>query len=242
LVRFAAPSLALLAAVIAPLSGCGPSYSPDTYATSAVQQANKVEQGVVVGVREVAISASGAVGAVTGAAGGGLAGSQVGAGATSAFSALGGSLIGGLAGTAAEHVVSDTNGFEYIIRKPSGDLLSVTQKDTVPLAIGQKVLVIAGNQARVVPDYTVNETPEGARAGGAATGPTAPNAAAPASAAAGSGSAEPGRGPPSAPPPGGPATPAPSASAPTSSDVPSPGAAAVGGTVPQAGSGGAGAT
>ncbi len=33
--------------------------------------------------------------------------------------------------------------------------MSVTQKDAEPLAIGQKVLVIAGNQARVVPDYTV---------------------------------------------------------------------------------------
>jgi outer membrane lipoprotein SlyB len=31
----------------------------------------------------------------------------------------------------------------------------VTQKDKTPLALGQKVLVIAGNQARVVPDYTV---------------------------------------------------------------------------------------
>ena len=41
------------------------------------------------------------------------------------------------------------------MRKANGDLLSVTQKDAVPLAIGQKVLVIAGNQARVVPDYTV---------------------------------------------------------------------------------------
>ncbi|HYZ63678.1 MAG TPA: hypothetical protein VE650_14610, partial [Acetobacteraceae bacterium] len=28
-----------------------------------------------------------------------------------------------------------------------------------PLAIGQKVLVIAGNQARIVPDYTVPPEP-----------------------------------------------------------------------------------
>jgi outer membrane lipoprotein SlyB len=63
--------------------------------------------------------------------------------------------VGGIAGSAAEHVVGDTRAFEYIVRKPNGDLLSVTQKDTEALAIGQKVLVIAGNQARVVPDYTV---------------------------------------------------------------------------------------
>ena len=151
---------ALTAVLILPATGCGPTYSPDTYATTAVQQANKAEQGVVIGVREVAISASGTVGAVTGGAAGGLAGAQVGVGPVSAFSALGGSLVGGLIGTATERATADTKGFEYIVRKGSGDLVSVTQKDTTPLAIGQKVLVIAGNQARVVPDYTITEKAE----------------------------------------------------------------------------------
>ena len=135
--------------------GCGPDYSPNTYASNAVQQANKVDQGVIVGVREVGVSASGTTGAVIGGAAGGIAGAQAGTGATSAFGALGGALVGGIAGSAAEHVVGDTRAFEYIVRKPNGDLLSVTQKDAEALAIGQKVLVIAGNQARVVPDYTV---------------------------------------------------------------------------------------
>jgi outer membrane lipoprotein SlyB len=137
------------------LSACGPDYSPNTYATNAVQQANKVDQGVVVGVREVGVSASGTAGALVGGAAGGIAGAQVGTGAGTAFGALGGSLVGGIAGSAAEHVVGDTRAFEYIVRKPNGDLLSVTQKDADPLSIGQKVLVITGNQARIVPDYTV---------------------------------------------------------------------------------------
>jgi outer membrane lipoprotein SlyB len=142
-------------ALAAGVAGCGPDYSPNTYASNAVQQANKVDQGVVVGVRQVDVSASGTVGTVTGAAAGGIAGAQVASGATSAFTALGGSLVGGIAGAAAEHATSDTTAFEYIVRKTNGDLLSVTQKDEVPLTIGQKVLVIAGNQARVVADYTV---------------------------------------------------------------------------------------
>src|SRR3954468_22670153 len=79
-----------LGLILAGLSGCGPSYSPDTYASSAVQQANKVEQGIVIGVRDVAVSASGTTGAVTGAA------------------------AGGIAGTAAEHIAADTNAYEYI--------------------------------------------------------------------------------------------------------------------------------
>ena len=140
---------------LAGLSGCGPSYSPDTYASNAAQQANKVEQGTIVGVRDVSISAAGTVGTVTGAAAGGIAGSQAVAGPISAFTALGGSLVGGIAGSTVEHATADTVAFEYIVRKKNGDLVSVTQKDKTPLALGQKVLVIAGNQARVVPDYTV---------------------------------------------------------------------------------------
>ncbi len=151
--------LLVCAALVSLVAGCKPDYSPDTYASNAVQQANKVEQGVVVGVRDVAVSASGTVGAISGGAAGGIAGAQVGTGPVSAFTALGGSLIGGLAGTAAEHAAGDTKAFEYIVRKGNGDLVSVTQKDVTPLALGQKVLVIAGNQARVVPDYTVNLTP-----------------------------------------------------------------------------------
>ncbi len=143
------------ALILASLSACGPSYSPDTYASNAVQQANKVEQGVIIGVRDVAVSASDTVGTVSGAAAGGIAGSQVGVGVTSAFTSLGGALVGGIAGSAAEHVSADTKAFEYIVRKGNGDLVSVTQKDKTPLALGQHVLVIAGNQARVVPDYTV---------------------------------------------------------------------------------------
>jgi len=146
---------ALATTLAAALAGCGPDYSPNTYAAGAVQQANKVDQGVIVGVREVGVSASGTAGALVGGAAGGIAGAQAGSGASSAFGALGGSLVGGIAGTAAEHVVGDTRAFEYIVRKPNGDLLSVTQKDLEPQPVGQKALVIAGNQARIVPDYTV---------------------------------------------------------------------------------------
>ena len=61
------------------------------------------------------------------------------------------------------------------MRKPNGDLLSVTQKDEVPLKLGQKVLLIAGNQARIVPDYTVTTDTQ------AKETPSAPAQTAPAS-------------------------------------------------------------
>jgi outer membrane lipoprotein SlyB len=140
--------------LLIPLAACGPSYSPNTYASNAAQQAAKTDQGIIIGVRPVFISAAGTVGTVTGGAAGGIAGAQVGSGPVSAFSALGGSLLGGIAGSAVEHASDDTTAFEYIVKKTNGDLVSVTQKDAKPLAVGLKVLVIAGPQARVVQDYT----------------------------------------------------------------------------------------
>jgi outer membrane lipoprotein SlyB len=138
------------------LASCGPSYSPNTYDTSAVQKANGVDQGVVIGVRPVDVSTDGATGAITGAAAGGIAGSQVsGGGATSALGALGGGLIGSLVGRSAEKVAGATTAFEYIIRKSDDKLISVTQQDVAPMKLGEHVLVIAGTQARIIPDYTV---------------------------------------------------------------------------------------
>jgi outer membrane lipoprotein SlyB len=149
-------SLLLAPLLLAGLASCGADYSPDTYASRAMQQANKVEQGTIVGVRPVQISADGTTGAAAGAAAGGVAGTRIGGGdITSAFAGIGGGLIGGLIGAASEKAVGSTNGFEYIVRKGNNELVSVAQKDQVALALGQKVLVIAGAQARIVPDYTV---------------------------------------------------------------------------------------
>jgi outer membrane lipoprotein SlyB len=149
--------LAALAALAVLVGGCAPDYSPNTYASNAVQQANKVEPAVVIGFRQVEISASGTVGAVTGGAAGGVLGAQVpGSSISTALGTVGGALVGTIAGTGIEHATADTTGWEYIVRKPNGELLSVTQREPKPLPVGQKVLVITGNQARIIPD---NSTP-----------------------------------------------------------------------------------
>src|ERR1700744_3375502 len=73
------------------LTACGGSdYSPNTYASNTAQIASKVDAGIVVGFREVLISANGTVGAVTGGAAGGVLGSQAGGG--NLDQALGGGL------------------------------------------------------------------------------------------------------------------------------------------------------
>ncbi|HZH47446.1 MAG TPA: hypothetical protein VEY31_12510 [Roseococcus sp.] len=155
--------LILLAAPLA-LAGCGSRYSADEYAVRAVQQANPVQQGVVTGFRRVAIAAEGSAGTAAGGAAGGVIGSAAGGGRlTSALGTVGGALVGGLVGTAAERATANTDGIEYIIRRLDNDaLLSVTQRDAVPIAVGTRVLVITGSQARVLPDYTA--PPEAARA------------------------------------------------------------------------------
>ncbi len=137
--------------------GCTPSYSPDTYASGAVQQASRVEQGVIAGLRRVVVSAQGTAGAAIGAAAGGVAAAQApGSGLRMALTALGGSVVGGLVGAGVERATGDTTAIEYVVRKANGGLVSVTQRDAVPLELNQKVLVIAGAQARIVPDYTTS--------------------------------------------------------------------------------------
>jgi outer membrane lipoprotein SlyB len=155
LARLGAPAV-----VLAALGGCAPEYSPNVYASNAVQQANKVEPAIVVGFRQVKISASGTVGVVSGGAAGGILGAQTDvSGVNSALGALGGTIVGGVVGSTFEHTTGDTTGWEYIVRKPNGEMLSVTQRERTPIPLGQKVLVIAGNQARIVPDYSVTVDP-----------------------------------------------------------------------------------
>ena len=157
--------------------GCAPDYSPNTYSSNAVQQANKVERGIIIGVRPVDVIAGGAVGAATGAAAGGAVGSTAGGNSvTSTLGAVGGALIGGIVGAGTEKAVADTKAWEYIVRKPNGELVSVTQKDETPLSLAQKVLVIAGNQARIVVDYTKDDTPTASPAVAAAPASAEPPA------------------------------------------------------------------
>jgi outer membrane lipoprotein SlyB len=149
--RFALPFLLFA------LNGCSQSYSPNTYAASAAQQQAAVERGVIVGVRQVLISPDGTIGAATGGAIGGVAGSQVpGSAVVAAFGAIGGTLVGGISGAAAAKAVGQTKAWEYIVQEDGEKLVSITQTSKTALPLGLKVLVIAGTQqARIVPDYTV---------------------------------------------------------------------------------------
>ncbi|WP_207539064.1 outer membrane lipoprotein [Sabulicella rubraurantiaca] len=138
------------------LIGCGTRYNPDEYASRAVQQANPVQQGVVIGARRIAITTDGHAGAaVGGASGGALGAASGGHPMASTLGAVSGALVGGMLGAVSERAATASDGTEYIIRRTDRpELVSVTQRDRDPLPVGARVLVIAGAQARVVPDYT----------------------------------------------------------------------------------------
>lgn len=164
------PLLSLVSPACALLGGCGTSYSPNTYSSTSVQQAAKVDQGSVIGVRRVDVTASGVVGGAAGAAAGSAVGASLpGTTLQTTLNALGGGLIGGVVGTGIERATGDTYAYEYIVRKDNNELISVTQKDKAALELGQRVLVIAGPQARIVPDYTFRADPAKAATGDAAT-------------------------------------------------------------------------
>lgn len=169
----------LLAFVAIALTGCGPDYSPNTYNGSALQQANKVDTGIVIGYREVKISDDGTIGAVTGGAAGGILGAEAGSPAVpTALAVLGGTVVGGVVGSSIQHATGDTTGWEYIVREPKGDLVSVTQRQPTPIPIGQRVLVIEGKQARIVPDYATSyDTPPAPKAEEKHDQPVATNSA-----------------------------------------------------------------
>lgn len=177
-------ALGLFAVSLVAVTSCSPSYSPNVYSGAAVQQADKVEAGTVIGFRQVEIQSDGTVGTVAGGAAGGVLGSQAGEGdVTHALGAVGGALAGGLIGTTVEHTTGDTTGWEYIVRETKGDLVSVTQRQDKPIAVGQKVLVIFGKQARIIPDYTTASapppTPTSAPSANKANGRASPSPAAP---------------------------------------------------------------
>lgn len=134
------------------LAGCN-DYSPDAYSGSGMQQVGKVDRAVVKSFRKVDVSdPSLGLGAATGGIAGGIAGSQIGQGKGSGLAAVGGVLVGAAAGAIIQHEATKTNAYEYILEKPNGDLITLAQKQDQPLAIGQHVLVLYGEQARIIPD------------------------------------------------------------------------------------------
>ena len=138
------------------LSGCPASMSGDSYTRGQARQAQDVQLGYVQNVRQVMIEGTkSGVGAISGAALGGLAGSNIGKGNGQIAGAIGGAVLGGVAGAAVEEGVTRQPGLEITVQLDYGRTIAITQAADEPFYPGDRVQVMTGydGTARVAHYY-----------------------------------------------------------------------------------------
>ncbi len=127
------------------LSGCPASMSGGSYTRDQARQAQDVQLGYVESVRQVNIEGTkSGVGAISGAALGGVAGSNIGGGRGQIAGAIGGAVLGGVAGAAIEEGVTRQPGLEITVRLDSGRMTAVTQAADEPFYPGDRVRLLIG--------------------------------------------------------------------------------------------------
>ena len=128
------------------LSGCPASMSGGSYTRDQARQAQDVQLGYVESVRQVNIEGTkSGVGAVSGAALGGVAGSNIGGGRGQIAGAIGGAVLGGVAGAAIEEGVTRQPGLEITVRLDNGRMTAVTQAADEPFYPGDRVRLLIGS-------------------------------------------------------------------------------------------------
>ena len=128
------------------LSGCPASMSGGSYTRDQARQAQDVQLGYVESVRQVNIEGTkSGVGAVSGAALGGVAGSNIGGGRGQIAGAIGGAVLGGVAGAAIEEGVTRQPGLEITVRLDNGRMTAVTQAADEPFYPGDRVRLLSGS-------------------------------------------------------------------------------------------------
>ncbi len=139
----ATATLAVVLAGAVVLSGCPASMSGGAYTRGQAREAQDVRLGFVESVRQVTIEGTrSGVGAVSGAALGGLAGSNIGRGRGQVAGAVGGAVLGGLAGSAIEEGVTRQPGLEITVRLDNGRMIAVTQAADEQFFPGDRVRVL----------------------------------------------------------------------------------------------------
>jgi outer membrane lipoprotein SlyB len=135
------------------LMACANNVSPNTYSASDVGKVNRAEHGVIIAKRAITIDNNSGYGGLAGATAGAAAGSSVGgSGAANIVGAVGGAVVGGLFGNAIDKNVHRQQGFEYIIKLKNGKTTSVAQAQGTEFQVKQRVIVVYGRMARIIPD------------------------------------------------------------------------------------------
>lgn len=131
----------MLAAILA---GCAnPAPSGQVYSVYQTQSEQLVRMGTVESVRNVLIAnPDTGVGTVSGAALGGLAGSQVGHGGGSAAVGILGAVAGGVLGNRIENQANTRPGLEITVKLDNGELHAITQLADEPFRPGDRVRLL----------------------------------------------------------------------------------------------------
>ena len=134
------------------LSACASDISTGYYEAGQIGKVNHVIKGTVISARPIYTADNQGLGGLAGAAIGGVAGSMVGGDKdANRLGAVIGGTAGAVAGSATEKAITKQAAMEYIVETDGGKIMSITQGVDSMLKIGQRVMVIYGNRARVIP-------------------------------------------------------------------------------------------
>ena len=135
------------------LTACASKYSPDVVDGDEAARLSNVSSAKILDVRAVKIKGDKEVGAVTGAALGGLGGYTAGGNdELRAAGAVVGAIAGGIVGAAVQERTTTEQAYEYIIEREDGRVQTIIQTGEAPLLAGQNVYIIRSSErTRIIP-------------------------------------------------------------------------------------------
>lgn len=146
-------SIAGACIAIAALGACTSNISPTSYSVGSVGQVNRTVAAKVISVRPVDIAGTTGAGGTVGGALGATAGSGIGHGdRANVAGAIAGAVVGAVAGAALEQGATRQSGFEYVVQTENDNLMTIVQGASPTFAVNDKVLVLYGSPARIIPD------------------------------------------------------------------------------------------
>ncbi len=134
--------------------GCRSYHSADVYRADELGYEARVDEGVVLSVREVVLKQGDSfVGTAVGAVAGGVAGSYAGEGRGQVIGASVGTVVGGILGSTTQKLLEQGRGWEILVRRyRDSEEVIVVQQSEKPLQVGQVVRIIRDSgRSRVVP-------------------------------------------------------------------------------------------
>ena len=134
-------------------TGCTTSSSGNVFSRNEALHASVVVEGTVLEVRAGKIEGEqSGLGAVGGAAMGGVVGNLFGGGKGNAIATVGGAIAGGLAGNAVEKGVTSSQAYQITVKLDDGRTIVIVQETDIHFEPQQRVrAVVTGDKWRIQP-------------------------------------------------------------------------------------------